>query len=119
MQTTKHQDDGRKACRYAMVTCIVSSQSNTKRSVGLSLLDADEGEVGVGNVTIPANKSVPSVGDIVEVRFLYKYEGGSLFQPVFLGPRVDQERADALLRKIVRVKRKSAALAGEEEAEEA
>ncbi len=98
-------------------TCIVSSVSNKKRSVGLSLLDADGGEVGVGNVTIPANKDVPNVGDIVEVRFLYKFESGSLFQPVFLGPRVDQDRADALLRKIVRVKRKSAVALEPEDAE--
>jgi bifunctional non-homologous end joining protein LigD len=43
----------------------------------------------VGNVTIPANHSIPAKGAIVEVRYLYAYPGGSLFQPVYLGKRDD------------------------------
>ena len=45
--------------------------------------------VEVGNVTIPANKDIPKEGQIVEVRYLYAYRGGSLFQPTYLGPRTD------------------------------
>ncbi|MCY3018597.1 MAG: hypothetical protein NTW87_06145 [Planctomycetota bacterium] len=47
--------------------------------------------VSVGNVTIPANQKVPGVGTIVETRYLYCYPQGSLFQPVYLGPRDDVE----------------------------
>ena len=54
----------------------------------------------MGNVTIPANHSVPSVGAIVEVRYLYAHAGGSLVQPVYLGVRTDQDRTDCLLNKI-------------------
>jgi bifunctional non-homologous end joining protein LigD len=49
--------------------------------------------VDVGNVTIPTNHVVPKQGEIVEVRYLYAYEGGSLYQPVYLGPRDDVDVA--------------------------
>jgi hypothetical protein len=44
---------------------------------------------GVGSVTIPPSHTVPAAGSIVEVRYLYAYEGGSLYQPVYLGIRDD------------------------------
>jgi len=100
-------------------TCIVRAVSNTKRSVGVAVLDESGVEIDIGNVTIPANKDVPKVGDVIEVQFLYKFEGGCLFQPFYLGLRTDQDREDAQLRKILRVKRKSAVTVDEEEAEEA
>jgi bifunctional non-homologous end joining protein LigD len=46
-------------------------------------------EVSVGNVTIPVNFDIPRVGSVVEVRYLYAYPGGSLYQPVYLGARTD------------------------------
>lgn len=90
-------------------TCIVSSVHPTRSSVGLSLLDSDAAEVPVGNVTIPPNHSVPSVGDIVEVRYLHMFENGALYQPVYLGRRTDQDRDDALLSKVQRIKRRERA----------
>ena len=45
--------------------------------------------VPVGNVTIPPNQTVPNVGEIVEVEYLYAYLGGSLYQPVYRGKRRD------------------------------
>jgi bifunctional non-homologous end joining protein LigD len=43
-----------------------------------------------GNVTIPANHSIPDHGAVVEVRYLYAFkESGCLYQPVFLGVRDD------------------------------
>jgi len=88
-------------------SAIVTGVHPTKRSVSLALLDAAGAEIDVGNVTIPANHAIPAVGAIADVRFLYLYEGGSFFQPVYLGVRADQTREDALLSKIVRIKRKS------------
>ncbi|EUA70299.1 ATP-dependent DNA ligase domain protein [Mycobacteroides abscessus subsp. bolletii 1513] len=61
---------------------------NTQRSVGLSLL-GENGWQPVGNVTIPANHDVPSVGAVVEVRYLYA--APALVQPVYLGERSDVE----------------------------
>ena len=68
-------------------SCIVG-RVNGKRSVSLKLFDGTV-LVSVGNVTIPANHEIPKPGDVVETRYLYAYRGGSLYQPVYLGPRDD------------------------------
>lgn len=72
-------------------SCLVEKVNEGKRSVALSLLDKNGKSVPVGNVTIPANYEVPNPGAIVEVRYLYAYLGGSLFQPVYCGERGDIE----------------------------
>jgi len=69
-------------------TCRVMERNGDKRSVQLAL-DGGQGWIGVGNVTIPANFVIPRAGQIVEVRYLYAYKGGSLYQPVYLGVRKD------------------------------
>jgi bifunctional non-homologous end joining protein LigD len=62
---------------------------NAKRSVSLGLYDGDS-LVPAGNVTIPPNHTIPKVGDVVETRYLYALrESGSIYQPVYLGPRSD------------------------------
>jgi bifunctional non-homologous end joining protein LigD len=48
----------------------------------------------VGSVAIPVNHEVPKVGDHIEVRYLYAYRGGSLYQPVYLGKRDDADVDD-------------------------
>ena len=40
-------------------------------------------------MTIPPNHSIPPPRSIVEVRYLYAFPGGCVFQPVYLGPRDD------------------------------
>ena len=74
----------------ATASCIVARANRTKRSVALVLLDGGK-RVAVGNVTVPPNQAIPKAGSVVEVRYLYAYPGGSLFQPVCLGPRDDIE----------------------------
>jgi bifunctional non-homologous end joining protein LigD len=69
-------------------SCIVAKANGTKRSVSLVLLDGRK-RVAVGNVSIPANQPVPKAGTVLEIRYLYAYLGGSLFQPVCLGERED------------------------------
>ncbi len=71
-------------------TCsaVVGEISKSKRSVGLSVYDG-ESIVPIGNVTIPPNQAIPGVGDVVEIRYLYAFRGGKLFQPVYLGKRND------------------------------
>lgn len=91
---------GGPALKYKLVeTCTarVASQNPGKRSVALELIDADGKWTVVGNVTVPANKAIPEPGSLVEVRYLYAYEGGSLFQPVLLGRRVDLSEEDCTL----------------------
>jgi len=62
---------------------------NNQRSVALNLKGEAGDWIPVGNVTVPANHPIPEIGDVVEIRYLYAYEGGSLFQPVYLGKRND------------------------------
>lgn len=73
----------------------VAGRNATKRSVSMELLDATGVAVAVGNVTIPANYDLPVVGAVVEVEYLYAYEGGSLFQPQYKGVRDDLDAASA------------------------
>jgi bifunctional non-homologous end joining protein LigD len=74
---------------YATLSAIVA-RINARRSVGLHLVNAGgEQRVEIGNVTIPPNQSIPQPGSVVEVRYLYAYPDGCLFQPVYLGPRDD------------------------------
>lgn len=78
-------------------TAIVTSQHPTKSSFGVSMLDELGNLVSVGNCTVPANKSTPAIGSLVEIRYLYAHKGGSLFQPVFQGQRDDVSRDECTL----------------------
>lgn len=77
----------------ATASCIVAGTNGGKRSVKLELLDGDK-RVAVGNVTIPPSLPIPAVGEVAEIRYLYAFEGGALFQPVFLGVREDLAHKD-------------------------
>jgi len=71
--------------KFYNTASLIVGTGNGKRSVSLYVYDG----TCVGNVTIPPNKEIPTTGEIVEVRYLYAYRGGSLFQPVYLGKRDD------------------------------
>jgi bifunctional non-homologous end joining protein LigD len=80
---------------YETATCEVIGQNDDRRSVALCVYKDDHG-IEIGNVTIPANHDIPKPGEFGEVRYLYAYpNGGSLYQPVWLGRRSDVTRADA------------------------
>jgi bifunctional non-homologous end joining protein LigD len=79
--------------KFYATASVVVTKINDKRSVAVAVL-AGEHQVGVGNVTIPPNKDVPAVNAIVEVRYLYAYKGGSLYQPTYLGVRDDMRVED-------------------------
>jgi bifunctional non-homologous end joining protein LigD len=72
---------------YATASVVVTT-INEKRSVGVAARDGEQ-FVAVGNVTIPPNKEIPALNSRVEVRYLYAYPGGSLYQPTYIGPRDD------------------------------
>jgi len=77
---------------WESASCIVIG-INDKRSVQLGLYESGE-MIIVGNVTIPANREIPQKGRVVEIRYLYAYKGGSLFQPQYEGERTDIDSAD-------------------------
>jgi len=81
-------------------TCIVSAIHATKRSVSIQLLNEAGELVNVGNATIPANKEIPKPLSLVEVAYLYAYQGGSLYQPVYLGERTDLDVSACTLKQL-------------------
>jgi len=80
---------------YATASFLVG-KTNEKRSVSLKLLDGTS-FITVGNVTIPPNHQIPRIGAVVEVRYLYAYRGGCIYQPIYLGPRDDIDPAACLV----------------------
>ena len=84
---------------YSTVSVRVREGRPGKRSVGMELLS--EGLwVDMGNVTIPPNKEIPQIGSIIEVRVLYCFKGGHLFQPVYIGSRDDIDDLECLLSQV-------------------
>lgn len=78
-------------------TLQVMAQKAGKRSIEVAALDNDKGGlVHVGSVTVYPNQEIPPVGSFVEVRYLYAFPGGSIYQPVLLHVRDDKEVADRL-----------------------
>lgn len=79
-------------------TLAVLKRNQGKRSVQVAGWDKKYRQlVALGSVTIPANHEVPEKGAIVEIRYLYAYKGGSLYQPVYLGVRNDQTIDDCVI----------------------
>jgi bifunctional non-homologous end joining protein LigD len=83
----------------AEATCIVTAISSSKRSFEVSVSRGDGSVptdlVYVGSVTVPANKDFPKVGQLVEVRYLYAYPSGSLYQPFYKANRDDKTVPDS------------------------
>ena len=77
--------------KFYETASFIVARINSRRSVALTLLK-DQRQVPVGNVSIPANHHVPSPGAIVEVRYLYAFPDGCIYQPVYLGQRDDIPR---------------------------
>ena len=77
---------------------------NSSRSVSLLATSVDPNGTArfhpVGNVTIPPNHNIPNTGAYVEIRYLYYYPGGSLFQPIYLGERKDVLGIDCHISKL-------------------
>ncbi len=75
--------------KFVETASVVVGAVNAKRSVQMAVWESAR-LVPCGNVTIPADQSIPQVGDLIEIRYLYASPGsGSLFQPVYLGVRDD------------------------------
>jgi bifunctional non-homologous end joining protein LigD len=75
--------------KFVATLSALVAKINRQRSIEVNLLGTS-GWQTAGNVTIPANHSIPRVGEVVEIRYLYAHrESGVLFQPVYLGKRDD------------------------------
>jgi bifunctional non-homologous end joining protein LigD len=80
---------------YGEATCQVLDTTKDKRSVLLGIL-LDKGGMfrEVGKVTIPPNWEMPYKQQLIDVKYLYAYPNGSLFQAIYKGPRDDVDHAD-------------------------
>jgi len=75
--------------KFCETASFIVGKVNAKRSVSLLLFCGDR-IVAAGNVSIPPNHDLPHTGQVVECRYLYAFrESGSIYQPVYLGPRDD------------------------------
>ncbi|MDZ4405938.1 WGR domain-containing protein [Prosthecobacter sp.] len=80
--------------KFYETASFIVAKANDKRSVSLILFENAKARPA-GNVTIPPNHDVPSPGAVVECRYLYAFkESGSIYQPVYLGPRDDIRSAE-------------------------
>jgi bifunctional non-homologous end joining protein LigD len=93
---------------YDTASCIVDSISSVKSSIGLKVYDDSHPVslvgVSVGNATLYPNSPKVKVGDIVEIKYLYYNEGGSLYQPVLKEVRDDVDASECTLIKLKRKK---------------
>jgi len=79
--------------KFYETASFVVSALNAQRSVQIAVM-AGDACLPVGNVTIPVNHAIPKIGAVVEVRYLYAYAEGSVYQPVYLGERSDISPSD-------------------------
>ena len=84
--------DQRKFC-FLSITSVVVAALNQRRSFRMRTF-VNGAWVEIGNCTVPPNKAIPTVGQIVDVRYKYAFPGGSLYQPFFAAQRDDIDVAD-------------------------
>ncbi len=83
--------------KFVATVSAVVAKINVQRSVELSLFNG-RSLVSCGNVTIPANHEIPTVGTVIEACYLYAAkDSGVLYQPVYLGPRDDVDPGECLV----------------------
>jgi len=75
-------------------TIMVSSVHPSKRSIGMIMWNGGMW-TEVGNCSVPTNYVMPDVDDVCDIKYLYAYRGGSIFQPVFKGRRLDLDATAA------------------------
>lgn len=74
---------------YKEASVVVLAKNDGKSSVWIGVLLPDGSTTPIGNVTIPPNAMIPPDGSVIEVRYLYAYRNGSLYQPTFKAIRTD------------------------------
>jgi bifunctional non-homologous end joining protein LigD len=80
-------------CKFwESATCMVDG-INEQRSIRLAMICNGE-RIGVGNCTVPSNYEIPAIDAFVEIKYLYAYRGGSLYQPQYHGQRADVSIGD-------------------------
>lgn len=85
--------------KFYKTASVVVASINDKRSINMIVKDNGD-NVAVGACSIPANHKIPQVSDVVEIRYLYAYKGGSLYQPTYIGKRTDIDRDECVIEQL-------------------
>lgn len=85
--------------KFTKDASFIVSAHNARHSVAIAVYDGPE-RVPIGNVTIPPSMSLPTVGAVIDVRYLTVLRGGSLQQPVFLTVRDDVDPGECSVERI-------------------
>jgi bifunctional non-homologous end joining protein LigD len=80
---------------------IVANITKNKRSIGLEMLNENNEKVFLGKCTVPVNKDIPKIGSVVEIKYLYCFKNGCIFQPVFKEIRTDVDIEECLMSQLV------------------
>ena len=90
----------RKLKNWEITTVVVVKENEGKRSVVVAVVDQQDRLVEVGSVTIPQNAVMPQPGTFMEVRYLYAFPQGALFEATFRRVRADHGRSHASIGKL-------------------
>jgi bifunctional non-homologous end joining protein LigD len=83
-------------CKFYETAAFIVCHLNAQRSVAIGVWNGKD-FVAVGNVTIPPSQRIPAVGAIVEIRYLYAFRRGAVYQPVYLGERDDIDPTECVI----------------------
>lgn len=87
--------------KFTKSASMLVADRNLSRSVRIECLGST-GRVFCGNVTIPQDEPMPSIGDIIEVEYLYAMpKTNALFQPVYKWQRTDIPVSDCIFSQLV------------------
>jgi bifunctional non-homologous end joining protein LigD len=92
----------RKFKHYATAS-VVTIAHNDRHSIVMGVYDGRGTLCDVGSVTIPPSKALPSIGAVLEVRYLYAFPlpGGCLYQPTFLAVRDDIDSSECGVEQLI------------------
>jgi|SRR5215471_5256694 len=83
--------------KFTAESSVVVLRNNAKASVAMGVYDEKGTMVEVGNCSLRDSSWKLDEGDIIDVRYLYAYRGGSLFQPRMIRKRDDITRKDCVI----------------------
>lgn len=75
---------------------VIVLRHNVKNSVAMGLYDESGKVINVGNVTMIGHER-PPINSVIEVRYLYAYKGGCLYQPSYKAVRDDVDMGECVI----------------------
>lgn len=86
-------------CKFKASASVIVKKHNDRRSVSVVVFKGNE-QLPIGSVSIPINHSIPKVGEVIEVEYLYAFPNGKIYQPVYKGVRTDTNVEDCIVEQL-------------------